>query len=201
MGPPLRLRGGAPSVKSRRRRPRAFRPARVMRRLRRNYPKTRCGGRISQRTYSRKYLAERCRPDVSSASRSSARCRTSRSPYNVAYYQLQTYCENGASIVPNSLISTWSGTSYNGTPTATVQVTDTCQNVGQTSAGQTKCFSKPQILPVAYRLAEVNEPVSVWYSVLVNGTTLNYTFNITTVRFNHSSFQTNPVLTRLCGQF
>ena len=32
---------------------------------------------------------------------------------NRAYFQVQTYCANGASITPGTIVSTWQGTSYN----------------------------------------------------------------------------------------
>ena len=62
---------------------------------------------------------------------------------------------------PDSLVSTWSRTSYNGTQPPPYR-SPICAKRRAAFNGQTKCFSKPQILLVAYRPAEVNNP-GFWY--------------------------------------
>ena len=90
-------------------------------------------------------------------------------PRNPAYFQIQTYCENGASIVPGSITSTWQGAPYNGGAPLTKTVNQTCTNLGTDSLGLQKCFTQVALVPLASGHAEINGPASLNYSLSVLG--------------------------------
>jgi hypothetical protein len=93
---------------------------------------------------------------------------------NPAYFQIQTYCENGASIASGSIVSSWQGTGYNGSAPVTLNVQQSCTDSGTDNLGLEKCFTPVDLLPLASGHAELNEPTELSYSVTAMGITFTY---------------------------
>jgi hypothetical protein len=96
-------------------------------------------------------------------------------PRNPAFFQVQTYCEDGASIAPGSIETEWQGEGYNG-GSHTGFVMQSCAAAGSTSQPPIllKCFTPVVLVPLAFGHAEINEPISLIYSMKIGPFTIPY---------------------------
>jgi len=92
---------------------------------------------------------------------------------NPAYYQIQAYCDAGASITPNSLVSHWSAETYNtskGSSVHTIAIAETCDEIPHMFTFGTlgnRCFTKPRLVPLVTGHAEINAPEKLEYGVSI----------------------------------